>query len=155
MGNTIAFQVPLWTKQRNNLFVSSKICLAQSPTYETSLSFPCCEKSPLQILPPLEFCFHKTVSLINSHAGSGRAAFVLRSMDLPPLLIMEIQKITDFLPAYSQRNSITWAERALWRLCQLLERILHWVTGQTQNIPYTSMGNLPKHIPSAHFIQER
>lgn len=120
------------------MFVSSKISLAQSPTCETSLSFLCCEKSPLQILPPLEFCFHKTVSLINSHEGSGRISFVLRSTDLPPLLIIEIQ-ITDFLPAYNQKDSITWAERALWRLCQLLERILHWVTGQTQNILYTPM----------------
>lgn len=77
------------------------------------------EKKPLQILPLLEFSFHKTASLINSHAGSGRVAFVLKSMDLTPLLIMEILKITDFLPTYTtpdtQRDSSTWTERATWR----------------------------------------
>lgn len=100
------------------------------------------------------FAFTK-LSLINSHAGSGRVTFVSKSTDLTSLLIMEILKITDFLPDYTtphtQRDSITWAERAMWRLCQLLERILHWVSGQAQNISYTSVGNLPQDIPSVHF----
>lgn len=35
------------------------------------------EKSILQMLPLLEFSFHKTESLVNSHAGSERLFFVL------------------------------------------------------------------------------
>jgi len=94
----------------------------QSPTCETKqqwnrnhlshFSFLYRGKKPtLQMLPLLEFSFYKTVSLVNSHAGSGTVAFVLTRTGSPPLLIMEIKEITHLLSAYTTpyipKNSIT------------------------------------------------
>lgn len=113
------------------------------------------------MLPLLDFSFHKTESLVNSHAGSGTVAFVLTHTGSPPLLIMDTKEITCLLPAYTTHHTHpeeqyhTSREGDAQDLGELLQMVLHWFSGQIQNLSDTSMGNLPKHIPSAPFIHER
>lgn len=169
MGNTIAFQVPLWTKQRNNLFVSSKVSLTQSPICETSSSsgretlfyiFLSCavEKNLCRYCHHWRFPFTKLPHWLIHMQTSGRVV-LCRKVWIWHLSWSQRywRSLVSYQPTppHTPKGTASQGQRGpCGGLCQLLERSHCWFSGQMQNIPYTSMGNLPKHIPSAHLYMQ-